>query len=157
MMKTTLKKLAAIVLVSASVLSFAACSKGGSAKKITKDDFISKAEKEGFTTMDLGSNEEEGAKESAMAVSDDGVVLTYTIYASKDEAKKTFDEMKESAEAAKESGEISKLSTSSSKVTASSDEQYMVVVCAEDMMVAAIGTPDTSSKVDSALKAIGVL
>ena len=156
-MKTTLKKLAAIVLVSATVLSLAACSKGGSAKKVSKEDFVAKIEKEGFQTMDAGANEENGTKENVVAFSEEGLMVSYTIYNSKDDAKKQFDEMKESAEAAKKEGQIEKLSTSSSKITASGAEDYMVIVYADDMMVTAAGTPDTSSKVDSALKAIGVL
>ncbi len=156
-MKTTLKKLAAIVLVSATVLSLAACSKGGSAKKVSKEDFVAKIEKEGFKTMDAGANEENGTKENVVAFSEEGLMVSYTIYNSKDDAKKQFDEMKESAEAAKKEGQIEKLSTSSSKITASGAEDYMVIVYADDMMVTAAGTPDTSSKVDSALKAIGVL
>jgi len=156
-MKTTLKKLAAIVLVSATVLSLAACSKGGSAKKVSKEDFVAKIEKEGFKTMDAGANEENGTKENVVAFSEEGLMVSYTIYNSKDDAKKQFDEMKESAEAAKKEGQIEKLNTSSSKITASGAEDYMVIVYADDMMVTAAGTPDTSSKVDSALKAIGVL
>ena len=156
-MKTTLKKLAAIVLVSATVLSLAACSKGGSAKKVTKEDFIAKAEKAGFQTMETGASEEEGTKDGVLAYSEDGLMMTYVIYGSNDDAKKAFDEMKDSASKAKDEGEIKKLSTSSSKITASSDEQYMVIVYAEDMMVMCAGTPDTSSKVDSALKDVGVL
>lgn len=156
-MKTTLKKLAAIVLVSATVLSLAACSKGGSAKKISKDDFVTKIEKEGFSTMDAGINEEEGTKENVIAFSEEGIMVTYQVYNSKDDAKKNFDELKSGAEEAKESGQIDKLSTSSSKITASSSDEYMVVVYVDDMMVVGAGTPDSSSKVDSALKAIGVL
>ena len=156
-MKTTLKKLAAIVLVSATVLSLAACSKGGSAKKVSKEDFVAKIEKEGFQTMDTGASEENGTKENVIAFSEEGLMVSYSIHNSKDDAKKQFDEMKESAEAAKKEGEIEKLSTSSSKITASSAEQYLVVVYADDMTIAAMGTPDDSSKVDSVLKAIGVL
>ena len=156
-MKTTLKKLAAIVLVSATVLSLAACSKGGSAKKVSKEDFVAKIEKEGFQTMDAGASEETDTKENVIAFSEEGLMVSYSIHNSKEGAKKQFDEMKESAEASKKSGEIEKLSTSSSKITASSAEQYLVVVYADDMTIAAMGTPDNSSKVDSVLKAIGVL
>ena len=156
-MKNTLKKIAAIVLVSATMLSLAACSKGSSAKKITKEEFISKAEKKGYQIMD-GDLETDNMTVSVVAYNSDGsVLLQYTNFTSKDSAKLYFDSMKDVAEDSKKSGEIKKLSTSSSKIEATDDTNYTVFVYAEDMIVIAITDADKSSAADSALKTIGVL
>ncbi|MBO4687655.1 MAG: hypothetical protein J5636_04010 [Clostridiales bacterium] len=149
-MKTTLKKIAAIVLVSASVLALAACSK--SYKKISSDDFKTKLEKEGYTTM--ASEGEDGAKETVLAYSEEAMV-TYNLYDSKDAAKEMFDNLKETAKKAKDEGEIEKLSTSSNKITAKDDSQYMVCVYVEDTVIVGMAAADDSSKLDSAFKALG--
>ena len=155
-MKTTLKKLAAIVLVSATMLSLAACSKGTSVKKITKDDFVSKIEKEGYQTMD--GNLEEDMTVSIVSHSEDlSVLVTYKGFASNDSAKAYFDSLKEVAEGGKKSGLVKKLSTSSSKIEATDDDSYTVFLYAEDMIIVAMSDADKSSDVDSILKTIGVL
>ena len=152
-----MKKIAAIVLVGATVLSLAACSKK-SAKKISSADFKSKLEAEGYSIMENEDVADEDIKESVGAYSEDmSVMLTYSLYKEKDTAKKMFDTMKSLAELGK-SQEGVKVSTSSSKVSIQEDESYSVFIIAEDMIITATAQPGSDDKVkeaDSALKALG--
>ena len=147
----TVKKMVAVVLVSAMALSLAAC--GKKLKKISADDFKSKLEGEGFMVME--SEGEDGVKQEMMAYSEGGVVITYSLYEKADEAKKAFDDMKDAAKEAKESGEIDSLSTSSNKLTAKSSDQYIVMINVDDMFIACMSSADSSSDADKALKALG--
>ncbi|MBO4928183.1 MAG: hypothetical protein J5379_08040 [Clostridiales bacterium] len=145
----TVKKLVAVVLVSAMALSLAAC--GGSKKKIDSAKFKEVMEKEGFTVMETDADE--GAKESCLAYNEDmSVMLTYSLFEKKDDAKEWFDGMYDSAKEAKDAGEVDKLSKSGNKITASGDGEYIVIVMAEEMII--LGTGDEKS-VDSAIKALG--
>ena len=149
----TVKKLVAVVLVSAMALSLAAC--GKKMKKISSDDFKSKLEKEGFALME-NPESEDGIKESVMAYNEDmSVMLTFSTYEKADEAKDTFNTMKDEAKKAKDNGEIDSLSTSSNKISAKSEDAYIVVINVDEMFIYAVGEGENSGKVDDALKALG--
>ena len=151
----TVKKLVAAVLVTAMALSLAACG-GSKVKKISADDFKSKLEKEGYTVMETEGDE--GVKTAMMAYNSDmSVMLTYSLFESKDDAKKNFDNFKDGAEEAKKSGEIEKLSTSSSKITADGGESgYVVVAYAEDMIIMATSLSGDADAVKSVCKTLGI-
>ena len=152
-MKTVMKKVAAIVLVSATVLSLAACSK--KAKKLTAAEFKTKMEAEGYSVSE--AVEEDGAS-AVLATNEAGTVsIGHMTFADKDTAQKYFDSLKSIYDLAK-GQEGMKISTSSTKLTVESDENYGVMILAEDTMISASAQPATDENIDackSALKALG--
>ena len=102
------KRIVAAVVVSAMALSLAACG-GSKAKKISAEDFQAKLEKENFTVMETPSSDEQITKTLVGYNEDMSVMVTYSLYGNKDDAKKAFEDFKEGAEEAKKSGEIEKL------------------------------------------------
>lgn len=150
------KRIVAAVVVSALALSLAACG-GSKAKKISAEDFQTKLEKENYTVMETPSSDEQITKTLVGYNEDMSVMVTYSLYGNKDDAKKAFDDFKEGAEEAKKSGEIEKLSTSSSKITATSEGQCVIVVYAEDMIVMSTSlSGDNEDGAKAAIKALGV-
>lgn len=144
----------AAVLITAMVLSLAAC--GSKVKKMTAEEFTSKLEKENFTVKETKGSED--VKTSIVAYNSDmSVMLTYSLFASTEAAKKNFDYFKETAEAAKKEGTIEKLSTSSSKITADGGEDgYIVVAYAEDMVIMVTALTTNSDAAKDACKVLGI-
>ncbi|MBO7564575.1 MAG: hypothetical protein J6T40_07000 [Clostridiales bacterium] len=152
----TVKKLVSVVLIGAMALSMAACG-GKGAKKVAPADFKSKLEAEGYTVVEAtDENREEGVKTQFSAIGT-SVMISYSEYENKDDAKEFFDMTKDSAKKAKDDGEIDKLSTSSSRICATSEDSYIEFVYADDMIIMAMGGGENGkSDVADALKILGL-
>lgn len=155
-MKTTMKKFASIILVGATVLSLAACSK--KTKKLTADEFKSKMEAEGYVVTDAEADEESGATVISAGSEDDTVGFSLAQFADKDSAKEYFEQIKTFADLAKQLDSNADVSKSSSKITVQNSEKYTVMILADDTIVTAMAEPASDEKVDkvkSGLKALG--
>ena len=158
-MKTVMKKMAAIVLVGATVLSLAACSKKN--KALTAAEFTTKLEAEGFTVEDKGVDAETGA--TMTEATKDGVTADLGVFADKDAAKELFNQTKSTMEAlaelSKQMGQEMKVSTSSNKITMEGGaDGYSVIILADNTIVTVAAEPGTDENISaakSALKALG--
>ena len=154
-MKTTMKKIAAIVLVGATVLSLAACSK--KAKALTADEFKSKMEAEGYTVTDASTDAESGASIISAGNEDGSVGFALAQFADKDAAKEYFEQVKAFADLAKSFDASADVSTSSSKVTVKSSDSYSVMILAGNTMVTATAEPASDENIDAAKKGLKAL
>lgn len=140
-MKTTMKKVAAIVMVSAMALAMAACKK--SAKKVSVDDFKKACEEVGLTVEDLGGGD--GAKEQYEATnSDNSLEVTYVIAEKSDDAKKAFDMATAGTDSLKELGADVKKSSGKLVVTME-DKMYAAAVQSGDMFLSISASNDAEA------------
>lgn len=140
-MKTTMKKVAAIVMVSAMALAMAACKK--SAKKVSVDDFKKACEEVGLTVEDLGGGD--GAKEQYEATNSDGTLeVSYVVAENSDDAKTAFELVTASADSAKELG--ADVKKSSGKIVISmGDQLYSAAVQSGDMFLTITASSDADA------------
>ncbi|MBP5417813.1 MAG: hypothetical protein J6Y58_09880 [Clostridiales bacterium] len=130
-MKTTMKKVAAIVMVGAMALAMAACKK--SAKKVSVDDFKKACEEVGLTVEDLGGGD--GAKEQyEVKNADNTLEVTYVIAEKSDDAKKAYEMATEGIEALEGLGADVKKS-SGKLVVSKEDKLYAATVQSGDMFL----------------------
>ncbi len=140
-MKTTMKKVAAIVMVSAMALAMAACKKG--AKKVSVDDFKKACEEVGLTVEDLGGGD--GAKEQYEAKNADGSLeVTYVVAEKSDDAKKAFELASAGIDSLKELGADVKKSSGKLVVTME-DKMYAAAVHSGDMFLSISASNDAEA------------
>lgn len=156
-MKTTMKRIAAIVLVSVTALSIAACGKKN--KSISAEDFKSKLEKEGYTVTDYGEDEEVTAKLTAVN-KDHSVSIVYGKFANKDDAETNFQAQKDAINSVKSEAKEQgfDIAISSSEVIMSDAEHYSATILAGDTLVVitAEGSEDAVASAKDAKKALGL-
>ena len=158
-----LKKLTALALIGAMVLSLAGCGE----KKITGKEFKKILKDEDFEVIE---GDDDDYEENYTAISEDGdVIIQYYLFEDKDDAKDDFEDGYEDLKDAKDDDEFEgtlKKSGNRSTVKGEFDdnkmygdsELYMVCIRVDEMMIVAL-TADTSKSavkdVDEALKALG--
>ena len=137
-MKTTMKKVAAIVMVSVMALSMAACKKG--AKKVSVDDFKKACDEVGLTVEDLGGGE--GAKEQYSATNSDNTLdVSYVVAENSSDAKKAFEMVTDSVDMLKEMG--ADVEKSSGKIVVTmGDQMYSAALQSGDMFLSITASGD---------------
>lgn len=137
-MKTTMKKVAAIVMVSVMALSMAACKKG--AKKVSVDDFKKACDEVGLTVEDLGAGD--GAKEQYSASNSDNTLdVSYVIAEDSSDAKKAFEMVTDSVDMLKELGADVKKSSGKIVVTMEG-KMYSAALQSGDMFLSISASGD---------------
>ena len=140
-MKTTMKKVAAIVMVSVMALSMAACKKG--AKKVSVDDFKKACDEVGLTVEDLGAGD--AAKEQYSATNSDNTLdVSYVIAENSSDAKKAFEMVTDSVDMLKELGADVKKS-SGKLVVSKEDKLYAATVQSGDMFLSISASNDAEA------------
>lgn len=154
----TLKKLGTVLLVGAMLFSLAAC--GKSAKKISSKEFKETLEKEEYSVVDLGADEDSKIQEQLLATSkDESIICTYYTFTDTDTATKFFDEsynqMKEAEKMDTFTGSVSKSGTkytvnATVEEDGEKEETYMVCVRSGEMVIAVM----TESVANDSVKAV---
>lgn len=152
-MMKTIKKMAAIVMVSAMVFSIAACKKGS--KAVSADDFKKACEEVSLTVSDEGAVD--GLKKSLNAKNDDDSIdVAYMVADSEDDAKEGFKYFTDNTDSMKEMGADIKSSDNKLEVSMSNLMYIYAVRSGDTIITISAAGEDQISTAKDLIKKLGI-
>lgn len=127
--------------------------------KVSIQDFRTKMSGEGFNVVNSTNLRENVIEQVFAGTSDSSIIISYEVYKDMDCANKAYDDWKHSIEAGNSSGQVEDMITDSNMVKARFNDTYTIYIVYDDVVITAIGQPDSEENialVDKAIAALGI-
>jgi len=128
------------------------------AGKLSIQDFKAKMSNEGYNILNSTELRDNVIEQVYAGTSDSSIIISFEVYKDTESANKFFDEWNASLASGKRDGKVDELVTESNKITARLEETYTVLIVYEDVVITALGQPDSDENialVDKAMASLG--